>query len=72
MYKYRKAFVRNDGERYSQFLARVAKGEAKLHADTLALYEIVGPFLDEHAYTANSRSFMRHIFEEEKIALNAT
>ena len=60
MYKYRKAFVRNDGERYSQFLARVAKGEAKLHAGTLMPYEIIAPI------------FRNKIGEEERKAIQAT
>jgi len=45
MMKYRKAFLRNDGERYKDFLSRVAKGEAKLHTGTLFPYEIIRPIL---------------------------
>ena len=45
MHKYRKAFIRNDGERYSRFLDKVTTGEAKLHASTLMPYEIITPFL---------------------------
>ncbi len=42
MFKYREAFVRNDGERYSDFLNKVHhNGEAKLHADRLFPYDIV-------------------------------
>lgn len=44
MFKYRNAFMRNDGERYNEFLNRVSTGEAKLNADTLIPYEIVEPF----------------------------
>ncbi|MCL2420521.1 MAG: DUF2828 domain-containing protein, partial [Defluviitaleaceae bacterium] len=45
MMKYRKAFLRNDGERYKSFLERVAKGEAKIHTGTLLPYEIIRPIL---------------------------
>lgn len=45
MMKYRKAFVRNDGERYKDFLGRVAKGEAKLHTGALMPYDIIRPIL---------------------------
>lgn len=41
MFKYRKAFLRNDGERYNAFLEAVSSGEKQLHADNLAPYEIV-------------------------------
>lgn len=41
MFKYRKAFIRNDGERYKDFLNKVNSREAKLHADRLFPYDIV-------------------------------
>lgn len=41
MFKYRKAFARNDGERYSEYLGGVMKGTAVMHADTLYPYQIV-------------------------------
>lgn len=41
MFKYRKAFIRNDGERYTQFLNNVNSGKAKLNADRLYPYDIV-------------------------------
>lgn len=71
MYKYRKAFMRNDAERYNDFIGKVSSGEVRLHADTLAPYEIVEPYIND-TYTASSRSFMRQISEQEKNLLNAT
>ena len=44
MFKYRKAFYRNDGQRYAEFLSRVSRGEAQLHTGTLTPYEIIKPF----------------------------
>ena len=69
MFKYRKAFYRNDGERYGEFLNKVSRGEVQMHADTLMPYELVEPYLH---YSWASRSFMRDISEEEKNTLNAT
>ena len=64
MFKYRAAFMRNDGERYGEFISKVTKGEAKLNAGTLMPYELVDPFLD---YCG-----MSDVTEEEKRVLNAT
>ena len=67
MFKYRKAFHRNDGERYGAFLEQVSKGEVKLNAGTLLPYELVEPYLDWGWKTS-----MRSISDEEKATLNAT
>ena len=58
MFKYRKAFLRNDGERYADFLQKVDRGEAKLHTGTLMPYELV-----ERAYDCS---------EEERRSLDVT
>ncbi len=60
MYKYRKAFIRNDGERYSRFLDKVSTGEVKLHTGTLMPYEIITPF------------FRKVVSDEERKAINTT
>lgn len=41
MLKYRKAFWRNDDERYKAFLEKVHKSEASMHTGTLAPYDII-------------------------------
>lgn len=41
MFKYRRAFLRNDEKRYREFMSQVDKGEARLHTSTLMPYEIV-------------------------------
>ena len=71
LFKYRKAFARNDKERYAEFLSKVERGEAKLHTDNVAPYELVDPYLTTGWYGGN-RCFMRNISEEEKRSLNAT
>ncbi len=60
MFKYRAAFLRNDAERYREFLNKVSVGETKLNAATLTPYEIVTPF------------FRRAVSEEERAAIDAT
>lgn len=60
MFKYRKAFLRNDKERYSEFLKKVSTGEAKLSTSVLVPYEIITPF------------FRRNVSYEERSSINAT
>ena len=64
MFKYRKAFIRNDNKRYSDFLNKVEKGEAKLNASTLAPYEIVEPLIQD--------SYLKKLTKKEQASLNAT
>lgn len=71
LFKYRKAFSRNDNERYSAFLTRVSSGEVKLHADHVAPYELVEPYLRSD-WNWDQRSFMKDISPSEKAVLNAT
>ena len=47
MFKYRKAFMRNDGERYSAFMNRVAEGTEQLHTGALTPYEMIKPFFNQ-------------------------
>ena len=60
MFKYRKAFYRNDGERYGEFLGKVSRGEAQLHTGTLTPYEIIKPF------------FRNQVSDQEAAAIDAT
>ena len=60
MFKYRKAFSRNDGERYGEFMNKVSRGEAQLHTGTLTPYEIIKPF------------FYDKVGEQEASAIDAT
>ena len=70
MYKYRAAFLRNDGERFEAFLQSVEKGEAKLHADNVYPYELVDPLLNWQ-FRRGGCGFMKALSEEEKRVLNA-
>lgn len=71
MLKYKRAFLRNDADRYREFVSDVSKGEAVLHADNVAPYELVDPYLT-HGWFSEDNSFMKPITQDEKDILNAT
>ena len=58
MFKYRKAFLRNDGERYRAFMNRVSAGNAVLHTGSLTPYDIITPF------------FSGEIGDEERVSID--
>ncbi|MBQ6149132.1 MAG: DUF2828 family protein, partial [Oscillospiraceae bacterium] len=45
MNNYRRAFMRNDEERFSQYLEKVSRGEAKINASVLYPYDITFKYL---------------------------
>ena len=55
LFKYRQAFLRNDGPRYADMLAQVAAGTQQLHTGTLTPYEIIQPFFSRNSLTAQER-----------------
>ncbi len=65
MYKYRHAFLRNDEERYAEFLNRVNSGKAKMHTEVLYPYELVASCLDPF-------DRIREIDKNEETVLNTT
>ncbi len=65
MFKYRRAFVRNDGERYQQFLEQVKNGTAVLHTGTLMPYEVIMPCF-------NGWSVSSRLSESERRAMDVT
>ena len=48
MFKYRQAFVRNDGERYSLYMDSVNRGEEKINTSALMPYEIIRPYFESY------------------------
>jgi len=52
--KHTKAFKRNDEARYTEFLGKVEKGEAKLNAGTLYTYEIFDAVKEGNLQAANA------------------
>lgn len=69
MFKYRKAFIRNDNLRYMAFMDAVDRGEIKLNTSTLAPYELVERCLE---YDLFSDSYMKELTEDEKKSLDTT
>ena len=61
MFKYRKAFMRNDGERYGNFMNRVAEGVEQIHTGGLTPYEMIKPFFNRGS-----------ISDAERTAIDAT
>ena len=72
LFKYKKAFLRNDNARYTAFINAASKGEAKLNAGNIYPYELVDPYLDDWSFINGHRCLMRAVSEEEKAVLNAT
>lgn len=69
LYKYRAAFLRNDKERYNEFLRKVNSGEAVMHTGSLAPYELVEPFIQKFYRYGRS---LKEVTEEELTVLNTT
>lgn len=65
LFKYRKAFLRNDSVRYESYLDDVANGKAKMNTTTLYPYEIVSKCF-ENVYE------FKNFTDEEKKALDVT
>ena len=58
MLKYRQAFRRNDGARFSSYLAKVKRGKESIHSSTLFPYEIVRPYIQGYGCAAASGAEM--------------
>lgn len=55
LFKYRRAFNRNDGERCLAFYESVTRGEATMHTGTLTPYDIIIPFFNREEVTEEER-----------------
>ena len=69
MFKYKQAFIRNDQERYMTFLNNVLQGKATLHADNVAPYELIRPYMTWNWKWPKLRKQCRRV---KKDALNAS
>lgn len=65
LFKYRKAFMRNDADRYADFMRRAVAGEVSLNTSTLYPYDIIAPIL-------GSRYSSCGLSAEERKAIDAT
>ncbi|MBQ3008262.1 MAG: DUF2828 family protein, partial [Oscillospiraceae bacterium] len=66
MLRYRKAFMRNDSERYTEFMSRVSRGEAVLKTGTLMPYDITRQVIDWDSWT------YRDMDMQQRAALDTT
>lgn len=57
-FRYRKAFLRNDGSRYREYIERVQAGEAKMNTAALYPYDIIAPVLSLGTFGRNARLTM--------------
>lgn len=65
LFKYRAAFLRNDGERYGEFIRKASEGKAVLHTGTLYPYDLFEKVWKEMLQG-------REIGAEERAVLDAT
>lgn len=49
MHKYRRAFSRNDGDRFGLFLGEVESGEKKIHAGAIFPHDIIRPYIKDYS-----------------------
>ncbi len=68
LFKYRKAFARNDAERYKAFMNKVEKGEAVLKTGSLYPYNVISPIFKTGNWNISQKTFT----EEERRTINAT
>ena len=69
MFKYRKAFIRNDKERYNDFMVKVARGEKTIHTGTLTPYDIIQSLFQKMGYWDLS---IAKLSASERQAIDAT
>ena len=65
LYKYRQAFIRNDGARYSAFLTRASEDPSVMHTGTITPYDVIAPAV-AHTYP------VREFSEDERKAMDTT
>lgn len=81
-HKYIEAFIRNDKERYDDFIGKVKRGEAKIHTGALYPYQVVQKCMDvcnlkdaeevvsvKESLDATWKSFARNVYTENTIVV---
>ena len=80
LYKYRRAFLRNDEERYKEFILRAEEDPCLMHTGTLTPYDVIAPLmsnprLQEFAFRGGNVKRLQGkplISAEERRVMNAT
>lgn len=70
MFKYRKAFIRNDAPRYSEYLDAVQGGTATMHTSTLMPYDVIRSLAEWESLWGNMNGKNTSLSVEERNALN--
>ena len=58
LYKYRRAFIRNDGERYRSFIQKAKEDPTVMNTGTLTPYDVIAPVIKRAEITEDERSAM--------------
>lgn len=58
--------MNNDNERYSEFLANVSKGKAKLNTNNIYPYELIEPYLSTSFLHNEQITFMALLKQKKK------
>jgi len=58
LFKYRKAFIRNDGDRYNIFMNRASVNPSVMHTGTLTPYDIIAPVISRADINERERKSM--------------
>lgn len=69
--KNRKAFIRNDSERYQEFVSAAQKGEVKVNSGTLYPHQIVGKVLAYNSITPEEAEIMWNNLPDVEVDQNA-
>lgn len=84
LYKYRRAFLRNDEERYKEFILRAKEDPSVMHTGTLTPYDVIAPLVSNpelripllrlfHNAKGNGFNNLRQaISDEERRVMDAT
>ena len=58
LYKYRQAFIRNDGDRYESFIRKATEDSSVMHTGTLTPYDVIAPVLGKKEFSEAERRAM--------------
>lgn len=72
MFKYKKAFIRNDETRYLEYLGQVERGEKTMHTAALMPYDIIAPIVKWEYCLDQFRGNSIRISEELRKSVNVS
>lgn len=66
MLKYKKAFNNHCGDKYSEYLQKANKGEAKINTKGLYCYDIINKIYNRSQFTEEERNLYNAMWEQQK------